>query len=129
MKSSRLRGSGPDVDCAAHQPGVASPFSTATTARAADAMASEHTIDRRTFLSTLTSACVAAATADLVAAPAAQSLTAAPPANASTGARIDMHHHFAPPAWIEEVRGRPLLQPANTRWTAAQSLEDMDRGS
>jgi predicted TIM-barrel fold metal-dependent hydrolase len=92
-------------------------------------MSSEHIVDRRTFLSTLTSACVAAATADLVAAPVAQSLTAAPPANASTAARIDMHHHFAPPAWIEEVRGRPLLQPANTRWTAAQSLEDMDRGS
>ena len=92
-------------------------------------MASEHTIDRRTFLSTLTSACVAAATADLVAAPAAQpGEPPAPKANASGGTRIDMHHHFAPPAWIEEVRGRPLLQPANTRWTAAQSLEDMDRG-
>jgi predicted TIM-barrel fold metal-dependent hydrolase len=39
-----------------------------------------------------------------------------------------MHHHFAPPAWIAEVKGRPLLQAANTRWTAEQSLEDMDRG-
>jgi predicted TIM-barrel fold metal-dependent hydrolase len=26
------------------------------------------------------------------------------------------------------VRGRPLLQPANTRWTPEQSIEDMDRG-
>ena len=42
--------------------------------------------------------------------------------------RIDMHHHFAPPAWIADVTGRPLLQPANTRWTAQQSLDDMDRG-
>src|SRR5438094_8373686 len=42
--------------------------------------------------------------------------------------RIDMHHHFAPPAWVAEVRGRPLLQPANTRWTPEQSIEDMDRG-
>jgi predicted TIM-barrel fold metal-dependent hydrolase len=42
--------------------------------------------------------------------------------------RIDMHHHFAPPAWVADVRGRPLLQPANTRWTPAQSIEDMDRG-
>ncbi len=32
---------------------------------------------------------------------------------ASTG-RIDLHHHFAPPAWVTAVRGRPLLQPANT---------------
>jgi predicted TIM-barrel fold metal-dependent hydrolase len=47
---------------------------------------------------------------------------------ATSGGRIDVHHHFAPPAWIAEVRGRPLLQPANTRWTAQQSIDDMDRG-
>src|SRR5688572_26180115 len=42
--------------------------------------------------------------------------------------RIDIHHHFAPPAWVTEVKGRPLLQPANTTWTPARSIEDMDRG-
>ena len=42
--------------------------------------------------------------------------------------RIDMHHHFAPPAWVTAVKGRPLLQPANTTWTPAKSIEDMDRG-
>jgi len=42
--------------------------------------------------------------------------------------RIDVHHHFAPPAWVTEVRGRPLLQAANTAWTAEKSLEDMDAG-
>jgi 6-methylsalicylate decarboxylase len=42
--------------------------------------------------------------------------------------RIDLHHHFAPPAWVADVTGRPLLQPANTRWTPEQSIEDMDRG-
>lgn len=41
---------------------------------------------------------------------------------------IDVHHHFAPPAWVTEVRGRPLLQPANTTWTPEKSLDDMDRG-
>jgi predicted TIM-barrel fold metal-dependent hydrolase len=41
---------------------------------------------------------------------------------------IDVHHHFAPPAWVTEVRGRPLLQPANTTWTPAKSIDDMDRG-
>jgi predicted TIM-barrel fold metal-dependent hydrolase len=46
---------------------------------------------------------------------------------ARTG-RIDIHHHFAPPAWVTEVKGRPLLQPANTRWTPEQSIEDLDRG-
>jgi len=39
-----------------------------------------------------------------------------------------MHHHFAPPAWIAEVKGRPLLQAANTNWTPSNSIEDMDRG-
>jgi len=42
--------------------------------------------------------------------------------------RIDIHHHFAPPAWIAQVKGRPLLQPANEKWTPAQSIEDMDKG-
>src|SRR5262245_29209036 len=42
--------------------------------------------------------------------------------------RIDVHHHFAPPAWVAEVKGRPLLQAANTTWTPAKSIEDMDRG-
>jgi predicted TIM-barrel fold metal-dependent hydrolase len=46
----------------------------------------------------------------------------------STPRRIDVHHHFAPPTWIAEVKGRPLLQPANTAWTPARSIEDMDRG-
>src|SRR6185295_2728833 len=32
------------------------------------------------------------------------------------------------PAWVADVKGRPLLQPANTRWTPEQSIEDMDRG-
>ena len=55
-------------------------------------------------------------------------LSAASQADTPSARRIDIHHHFAPPAWIAEVKGRPLLQPANTRWTPAQSIEDMDRG-
>jgi predicted TIM-barrel fold metal-dependent hydrolase len=93
-------------------------------------MAGGHTVDRRRFLGTLASAWVAAAAADrLVAGSVAQPVTASPQTGSGGPAgRIDMHHHFAPPEWIEAVRGRPLLQPANTRWTPAQSLEDMDRG-
>ncbi|MDA1184395.1 MAG: amidohydrolase family protein [Acidobacteria bacterium] len=49
-------------------------------------------------------------------------------ATATGGGRIDVHHHFSPPAWIAEVAGRPLLNPANPRWTPEQSIEDMDRG-
>jgi len=46
--------------------------------------------------------------------------------------RIDVHHHFSPPAWVAVAQGRGTsaapLQTANTTWTPAQSIEDMDRG-
>src|SRR6266571_6830898 len=42
--------------------------------------------------------------------------------------RIDINHHFGPAVWVAEVKGRPLLQAANTTWTPAKSIEDMDRG-
>jgi predicted TIM-barrel fold metal-dependent hydrolase len=86
-------------------------------------VARDHAIDRRRFLSALASAGIAAAASPDRLLGAAQGA----PGGVAAG-RIDMHHHFAPPAWIAEVRGRPLLQPANTRWTPAQSLDDMDRG-
>jgi predicted TIM-barrel fold metal-dependent hydrolase len=42
--------------------------------------------------------------------------------------RVDVHHPFLSPAWVAEVAGHPLLNPANTKRTPAQSIEDMDRG-
>jgi predicted TIM-barrel fold metal-dependent hydrolase len=79
-------------------------------------------LDRRSFL-----------TAALASLGLAATTTAGHPApvrqETVTGAgRIDVHHHFSPPAWIAEVSGRPLLNPANPRWTPEQSIEDMDRG-
>jgi predicted TIM-barrel fold metal-dependent hydrolase len=48
---------------------------------------------------------------------------------AATGPyRIDIHHHFGPSVWVAAVKGRPLLQPANTTWTPEKSIEDMDKG-
>jgi len=73
--------------------------------------------DRRSFLQALTALSVAGGRA-----------LRADQASSVAPHRIDIHHHFAPPAWIAEVKGRPLLQPANTRWTPAQSIDDMDRG-
>lgn len=78
--------------------------------------------NRRTFLARVL-ATVAACQCPGLAAAAGQGT--ARPAGAR---RIDVHHHFAPPAWIAEVKGRPMLQPANTRWTPEQSIDDMDRG-
>ena len=80
------------------------------------------TVDRRTFL-TASLASLGAAVVSARAVNGGQT-----PVRGASAGRIDMHHHFAPPAWIAEVKGRPLLQPANTRWTAEQSIEDMDRG-
>jgi predicted TIM-barrel fold metal-dependent hydrolase len=72
-------------------------------------------VDRRAFLAGTLGVVFGARTQ------AAQTATANP-------RRIDVHHHFAPPAWVAEVKGRPLLQPANTKWTPEQSIDDMDRG-
>jgi predicted TIM-barrel fold metal-dependent hydrolase len=78
--------------------------------------------DRRRFLSCLLASLAATATSRAGRRSAlAQTLTAKPH-------RIDIHHHFAPPAWVVEVKGRPLLQPANTTWTPEKSIDDMDRG-
>src|SRR5438128_7095648 len=79
-------------------------------------------LDRRTFLGT--------ALASLgLAAIAGDRLMAFPQGTAAAKLyRIDIHHHFGPPVWVAEVKGRPLLQPANTTWTPAKSIEDMDRG-
>ena len=79
--------------------------------------------DRRSFLTAALASVGLAATGTAGAPTAlAQALAASKPH------RIDVHHHFAPPAWVAEVKGRPLLQTANTTWTPAQSIEDMDRG-
>src|SRR5262245_23864288 len=76
-------------------------------------------IDRRQFLG--------AAVAALAATSGARRLLAGGQPAGSVRP-IDVHHHFAPPAWVSEVRGRPLLQPANTTWTPEKSIDDMDRG-
>jgi predicted TIM-barrel fold metal-dependent hydrolase len=82
-------------------------------------------IDRRTFLAaTMASLGVATLGAE-------RSLTSAERqrgASVANPRRIDIHHHFAPPEWIAEVKGRPLLNAANLRWTAELSLADMDKG-
>src|SRR5262245_35876922 len=77
-------------------------------------------MDRRTFLSNALAAIAWSATdrrTDRAA------FAQAPGARAN---RIDIHHHFAPPAWVAEVKGRPLLQTANTTWTPEKSIEDLD---
>src|SRR5712692_4915423 len=81
-------------------------------------------LDRRSFLTSALASLGLAATADArrLAAFVAQAAAPARPH------RIDVHHHFAPQVWVAEVKGRPLLQAANTTWTPAKSIEDMDRG-
>src|ERR1700704_3380220 len=80
------------------------------------------TFDRRQFLTSAVASLGLAATAGARRLPAAVQSAPAP------AGRIDIHHHFAPPAWIAEVKGRPMLQPANTNWTPLKSIEDMDAG-
>jgi len=79
-------------------------------------------LDRRTFLSAALASLGLAAMAGGRSAAFAQGTASAKPY------RIDIHHHFGPAVWVAEVKGRPLLQAANTTWTPAKSIEDMDRG-
>jgi predicted TIM-barrel fold metal-dependent hydrolase len=39
--------------------------------------------------------------------------------------RIDIHHHIAPPKFVEELRS--MLQPPTLQWSPARSIEDMDK--
>src|SRR5579864_9504977 len=80
--------------------------------------------DRRSFLTSAIAALGAAATVGRV------DFLAARPQTEDTSKKflIDAHHHFAPPTWIQAMKGNKLLQVANTTWTAEKSLEDMDRG-
>jgi 6-methylsalicylate decarboxylase len=80
------------------------------------------TFDRRDFLTSTLAALGLAAIGRRDGA-AAFTQTAA----GARGQRIDIHHHFAPPAWVTQVKGRPLLQPANTAWTPDKSIDDLDR--
>jgi len=76
-------------------------------------------IDRRQFLAGAVASVIASTSRGRVFAGGQQTGAVRP---------IDVHHHFAPPSWVSEVRGRPLLQPANTTWTPEKSIDDMDRG-
>jgi 6-methylsalicylate decarboxylase len=76
--------------------------------------------DRRQFIT--------AALAPLGVAAVCDSARGAIPQSTAPSIRaVDVHHHFAPPSWVTAVRGRPLLQPANTTWTPEKSIEDLDR--
>jgi predicted TIM-barrel fold metal-dependent hydrolase len=42
--------------------------------------------------------------------------------------RIDVHHHFFPPAWLEQAdTHKPGPSPAQREWTPARVLEHMDK--
>jgi 6-methylsalicylate decarboxylase len=42
--------------------------------------------------------------------------------------RIDVHHHFSSPGFVKEISARRTGQTALEQWTAAKSVEDMDKG-
>src|SRR5215475_13878699 len=42
--------------------------------------------------------------------------------------RIDVHHHLSSPGFIAEISGRRTGQVPLMKWTAAQSIDDMDQG-
>ena len=56
--------------------------------------------------------------------PSAGTRSGASTAAATKPHRIDVHHHVAPPKYIEEMRS--LLQPPTIAWTPEKTLADMD---
>jgi predicted TIM-barrel fold metal-dependent hydrolase len=79
--------------------------------------------DRRRFIGSVLTAMGLAATAGSADPSALPQMV-----DTVTKYRIDVHHHFGPPAWVAAMKGNKLLQPANTTWTPEKSLEDLDRG-
>ena len=75
-------------------------------------------LDRRSFLTKVIALLGLAATANV------DGLATSAQVESDGTNRIDVHHHFSPPAWIAEVSGRQLLNPANPRWTPEQSIEE-----
>jgi len=41
--------------------------------------------------------------------------------------RVDVHHHFVPPKYKEEMNKKRPMQPCMQEWTVQGSIEDMDR--
>jgi 6-methylsalicylate decarboxylase len=41
--------------------------------------------------------------------------------------RIDVHHHIAPPVWVDALKKAGKSNPIINNWSIAKSLEDMDK--
>src|SRR5271165_446070 len=81
-------------------------------------------IARRRFLKGLAAAAVS---------PASRAFAQAPEARPASGKRIDVHHHFLPPQYMQEEHARlnfahgAISASQMLSWTPSQSLEVMDR--
>src|SRR5215213_3874636 len=85
---------------------------------------------RRTLPHRLVHASGAGASAPIFAAatsasPAPSAQRREPTATSAKPHRIDVHHHIAPPKFIEEMKA--LLQPPTLAWSIERTLEDMDK--
>lgn len=47
---------------------------------------------------------------------------------AGKGHIVDVHHHIAPPAWVDALKKAKLDSPPVNNWTPEKSLADMDKG-
>ena len=79
-------------------------------------------VPRREFLVGLAALGAAAA------APRFLSSAQTPSAASAQPFRIDTHHHFSAPGFVDEISGRKTGQRPLMEWTVQKSLEDMDKG-
>jgi 6-methylsalicylate decarboxylase len=47
---------------------------------------------------------------------------------AQTTRRIDVHHHFAAPGWLQAAKSIGADNPPIANWSAQKSIDDMDKG-
>jgi 6-methylsalicylate decarboxylase len=81
-----------------------------------------HILKRRAFLLS-TGALLASAAAGPVGVRRATAATPSP--SAAERFRIDVHHHIAPPVYVQEMKS--VLFPPTLAWSPQKSIEDMDK--
>jgi 6-methylsalicylate decarboxylase len=58
----------------------------------------------------------------------ARTVRAAGPADGAAAGRIDVHHHFSPPAYTRLTEQKKITPRVMVGWSPAKAIEDMDKG-
>jgi predicted TIM-barrel fold metal-dependent hydrolase len=82
---------------------------------------------RRRFFASLAAMGAAACSSRGAGEPAAAAQSKPPLPTVKGGRRIDVHHHYGPPAWIKILTENKAVAAQWKDWSVARSIEDMDK--